>query len=65
MLRWCVGAEPGVEVRVVGPEQRRWLVVLEGGFDLLVAADLEEAEWWTGQLDRSEGCVLHVDEESL
>ena len=47
------------------PQQRRWLVVLEGGFDLLVAPDLEEAERWTGQLDRSERCMVHIDEESL
>ena len=64
-LRRFVDAEPGVKTPVARAQQRRRLVVLNGGFDFHVAADVEEAERWAGQLDQPERVVLDADEESL
>jgi hypothetical protein len=39
---------------VLGPQQRRWPVMLDGGFNVLVAVDLEEALHELGPPDDAE-----------
>ena len=53
-LRRGVCAEPGVKARVARAQHRRRVMVLHGRFDFRVAADVEETEWWAGQLDQPE-----------
>ena len=62
-FHWCVRVEPYINAGIVGSQQRRWPVALQGGFNFLAVTEVKEAEWWPRQLDRSERRVLDIDDE--